>query len=78
MGGTMAEEMTAVDEIRAGLKQAARDKLRARELETRATEDMRELLRLVRQTRKITMREAAELAGIKEARAYELIRQPSP
>ena len=74
----MAEEMTAVDEIRVGLKRAARDKLRARELETKATEDMRELLRLVQQTREITMREAAELAGIKEARAYELLRQSSP
>lgn len=66
------------DQIRAGLKRAEQAKRRARAAESRAVDDTRELLRLARETPGITIREAAEIAGISEVRAHELLREDDP
>lgn len=66
--------MSDAAEIRRGLVEAARKREAAAEQQREATYDLRRLLREVQAVDGISMKEAAELAGISRVTAYELLK----
>lgn len=65
--------MIGVDEIRAGLAKAARERAAADERHARATDDLRRWLHAARDAEGLTMSEAARLGGVSRNSAYALL-----
>jgi hypothetical protein len=65
--------VAGVDEIRAGLAKAARERAEADERHARATADLRRWLREARDAEGFTMSEAARLGGVSRKSAYALL-----